>query len=85
MLTKITKGLFQGKHLNDIERDMTDHRQLNARKKNRANNTKPPRTRDGQTYPGGKAMRRALANLARRQNEFNSMKDASSYTKPGAR
>lgn len=30
--------------------------------------TKAPRTRAGQTYPGGKTLRRALANLHRRIN-----------------
>jgi hypothetical protein len=40
-----------------------DHRNLEPRKKNRANTSEPAHTRAGQTYPGGKHMRRALAKL----------------------
>lgn len=43
-----------------------DHRKLAKRKKDRANTAEPARTRPGQTYPGGKHMRRALAKLAMR-------------------
>jgi hypothetical protein len=64
MYTAITRG--------ESERDMTDKRGLNPRKKNRANNTESPRTRDGQTYPGGKVLRRALARLARRKGAVKS-------------
>lgn len=46
----------------------TDNRQLNPRKKDRANNTKSPRTRDGKSFPGGRTMRRNLKNLSARQN-----------------
>lgn len=83
--TKTTLALMQGKHPNNVERDMTDHRKLNPRKRLRANNTEPARTRPGATYPGGKAMRKSLANLARRTNDFNSSKAQESLTKPGAR
>lgn len=67
MLTKMTKGLFAGQHINSIERDMSDHRRLAPRKRDRNNTAKPPRTRDGQTYPGGKHMRKVLAKLGKRQ------------------
>lgn len=43
-----------------------DRRNLEPRKKDRANTAEPARTRPGQTYPGGKHMRRALAKLALR-------------------
>lgn len=82
MYTKTTLAMFAGK---TPERDMTDNRRLNPRKKSRANNTEPARTRPGATYPGGKAMRRSLANLARRTNDYNTSKDQESLTKPGSR
>jgi hypothetical protein len=43
-----------------------DRRNLAPRKKDRANTAEPARTRPGQTYPGGKHMRKALAKLALR-------------------
>lgn len=46
-----------------------DRRELLPRKKDRANTAKPPRTREGKEYPGGKHMRRALAKLAMRNKE----------------
>lgn len=65
--TKTTLALMRGEHINSIERDMTDKRRLNPRKKNRNKTSAPPRTREGQTYPGGKPMRRALKRLAQRR------------------
>lgn len=63
-MTATTKAALQGK---TAERDMADHRKLTPRKKNRANNTKPPRTRDGKSFPGGRTLRRTLANLSARR------------------
>lgn len=82
--TKTTLALMRGEHINSIERDMTDKRRLNPRKKNRNKTSAPPRTRDGQMYPGGKHMRSVLANLARRQNDYNSSKNQETLTKPGS-
>ena len=67
MLTTITRAMFEGKAA-PTERDLTDNRRLAPRKSNRANNTKSPRTRDGQKFPGGKHLRRALAKLSLRKN-----------------
>jgi len=80
MITNITRnGLAAGP-------DLTDRRGLNPVKKNRANNTESPRTRDGAKYPGGRAMRRALKRLATRQNNFMSgtTKGGHSHTKAGS-
>jgi hypothetical protein len=46
--------------------------------------TMPARQRDGQTYAGGKRLRKAMKRLGARQNEFAGMRDASGYTKPGS-
>ncbi len=81
MMTKITRDAAQGKPFTG-ERDLTDNRRLNPRKSNRNKTAKPSRTRPGQSFPGGKHLRRALARLSARQNAFDT-KDAS-RTKPGS-
>lgn len=65
-MTAITRAQFQGDK--PAERDMSDKRKLSPRKKDRANNTKPARTRDGATHPGGRTMRRVLATLHARRS-----------------
>ena len=77
-MTSITRAAFQGK---TAERDMTDHRKLTPRKKQRANNTQAPRTRDGQNFPGGRALRKALKRLSQRQTAFVAKPDR---TAPGS-
>lgn len=67
MMTKITRDGFQGKIVT-FERDNADKRGLAPRKRDRANNTKPARTRDGAKFPGGKHMRHAYATLSARRN-----------------
>lgn len=42
---------------------------------------KPIRTRPGKAFPGGRTLRRALANLSARRRAF---KEASGYTNPGS-
>lgn len=44
--------------------------------------TQPPRTREGQTYPGGREMRRSLARLAQRK-KMHTDGDAA-HTMPGS-
>lgn len=80
-MTAITRAAMQGK---TAERDMTDKRGLVTRKKNRANNTKPARTRDGQSFPGGRPLRRALKSLSIRQNNFTDNVKGHQGTKPGS-
>jgi len=46
--------------------------------------TKPPKTREGKKYPGGKKMRKALANLEARIRHIPTGKNASRYRKPGS-
>ena len=50
----------------NLNTDTIDNRKLAPRKRDRNNTAEPARTRPGQTYPGGKHMRRALAKLALR-------------------
>ena len=77
-MTAVTRAQMAGDK--PAERDMSDKRRLSPRKKDRANNTKPARTRDGATHPGGRTMRRVLATLSGRQN--NALKDGRA---PGSR
>lgn len=44
------------------------YRQRTGERKPTSKGTKPPRSRAGQTYPGGRELRRALAELSRRQS-----------------
>lgn len=62
-----------------------DHRKL-APKHLRANNTKPPRGRDGKPFPGGKALRKAHETLAARQRSFDAAgeRTKASRTRPGS-
>lgn len=60
-------------------------------KGHKPNNTaKPPRTRAGKTYPGGRPLRRALARLAastafyEKAGQGKSKKGTIAFTKPGA-
>lgn len=50
------------------------------------NTAETPRTRSGQAFPGGKAMRRALKALSIRQNTFTPTMKPSGHacTKPGS-
>jgi hypothetical protein len=48
--------------------DTASYRRRKGERGPTAKGTKPPRTRPGQTYPGGKHMRRALKELSRRQS-----------------
>lgn len=81
MLTSVSIALMKGKR---VEPSLDDHRRLNPRKKNRANNTESPRTREGKVYPGGKHMRSALKNLARRRKALDEQKDKQGCTVPGS-
>ncbi len=67
-MTAITRAAMQGK---TAERDMSDKRRLAKRKKDRANNTASPRTRDGKEFPGGRELRRRLKTLSARQKAFD--------------
>lgn len=82
-MTKITRDAFQGKKFTG-ERDNTDKRRLAPKKRDRANTAKPPRTRAGATYPGGKFLRRARKTLSARVAAFDAVKDKANQTKPGA-
>lgn len=57
-----------------------DNRNL-APKRLRANTAKPARQREGQTYAGGRTLRRALKNLYRRQK---SVPTGAGYKFPGS-
>lgn len=46
--------------------------------------TEPPRTRQGQTYPGGKALRRAYAKLAMRKKDREATMAGNNKLVPGA-
>jgi len=72
MLTSITRGLK--------ERDMTNHKPKPMGTKT----SKPPRTRDGKNFPGGRHLRRALKNLSARQNSFVAATKGHQQTKPGS-
>lgn len=51
----------------------------------KANNTaKPPLTREGKTYPGGRSLRRRLAKLAVRSVMETDRRGTEGYTKPGS-
>lgn len=46
--------------------------------------TQPPRTREGQTYPGGKHLRRSLAKLAQRKTGHTNSRFPQRETLPGS-
>lgn len=83
-MTKITRDAFNGKAFTG-EREAVDHRSLRPKGK-RANNTKPPRTRSGKNFPGGKALRKAHEILSARQRSFDAAdgRVKNSRTRPGS-
>lgn len=82
-MTKITRDAFQGKKFTG-ERDNTDNRRLNPRKRDRAKTSATPRTRSGKEFPGGKRLRAALKTLTARQKAFDPGAKGHQGRKPGS-